>query len=107
LSQTRYESDVGQTRCKESIRAGLRVCPCSLDYLNDYGVAILLARSLEKDVCPSIDEETDTGGVGGLPRSPDTIGLLDFFSELFRWPESYPLGCSLLPPLRLQDESSR
>ena len=82
MSQTRYESDVGQTRCKESIRAIFRVCTCSLDHLTDHGVVILLARSLEKDVCPSIDEKTDTGCVSSLPRSPDTIGLLDFFSEL-------------------------
>jgi hypothetical protein len=42
---------------------------------------MLCGRSLEKDICPSIDEETVLACVSSLPRVSDTTGLVARLSE--------------------------
>jgi hypothetical protein len=54
---------------------------CSLDSLNDHNIVRLFGRSLEKDICPSIDEETILSCVSSSPRVSDTIGLVARLSE--------------------------
>ena len=81
LSQTRDQSDIDQTRREYPIRASVCICVCSIDSLNDHNILILFGRSLEKDICPSIDEETILGCVSSLPRVSDTIGLVARLSE--------------------------
>jgi hypothetical protein len=43
---------------------------------------MLFGRSLEKDICPSIDEEMVLGCVSSSPRVSDTMGLVARLSEL-------------------------
>jgi len=38
-------------------------------------------RSLEKDICPSINEERDIGCVGRLASAADAIDLIDCLTE--------------------------
>jgi hypothetical protein len=42
---------------------------------------MLFERSLEKDISPSINEESDIGPIGRLPSAPDAIGLIDRLAE--------------------------
>src|SRR5262249_59929749 len=47
---------------------------------------MLLGRSLEKDIRPSIDEKGDFGCVGGLPSSSDAIALINCLAQSsIRW----------------------
>ena len=42
---------------------------------------MLVWRSLEKNVSPSIDEEMNIGCIGRLSSAPDAIGLIDCLAE--------------------------
>jgi hypothetical protein len=42
---------------------------------------MLFGRCLEKDICPSINEEGDIGCVGRLASAADAIDLIDCVTE--------------------------
>jgi hypothetical protein len=77
VGEARDQSEIRQTGGEEPIRASFRICACSLDRLDDHGIVVLFGWSLEKDVCPRIDEEVDLGCIGRLPSAPDAIDLID------------------------------
>jgi hypothetical protein len=59
---------------------GLRVGACSIDGFNDPSIVMRFGWSLE-DVGPSIDKETDIGGMGRLSSAPHAVDLIDCRAE--------------------------
>ena len=81
FSETRDQSDIRQTGREEPIGAGFRIRACTLDRLDYESIVMLFGRSLEKDICPRIDEEADAGRISRLPNASDAIALIDRLAE--------------------------
>jgi hypothetical protein len=78
--QARDQSDIRSTGREEPVGAGLRVGACSIDGFNDHSIVMRFGWSLE-DVGPSIDKETDIGGIGRLSSAPYAVDLIDCRAE--------------------------
>jgi hypothetical protein len=76
LSEACDQRDVDQARRKDAVRAGVGKRACSLNRLNHDGTVMMFGRSLEEDICPSIYEEAEIGGIGHLPSASDASRLV-------------------------------